>query len=697
MISRTPRWFSSNSAAGVLFGLLGIVAACSVVRAEDAKSAFPRPPEITPAVAFWTRVYADIDSNTGLVHDSRELGVVYEVLRLPRHAPPGKQQRIIRQRIRHYRRLLNRVADTPADQLSAEEQEVKRLWRPNATAARLKRAAARVRFQRGQSDRMERGLQRAAAYEDEIRGILRDKGVPEQLAALPHVESSYNPMARSKAGAAGLWQIMPATGRRYLRVNNVIDERLDPYKATDAAAQLLKHNHSVLKSWPLAITAYNHGLAGIRRAVRKSGTADIGKIIQRYNGRAFGFASRNFYPAFLAAYDVSNSRRPKYRRSSTTKVPTVVLNTYMPAAAIVEGLDVDEAALKEHNPDLATAVWEGDKRIPKSYRLRVPGTQDIALLHARMTTLEARFGHAKQVPDRLYRVQPGDNLGHIAQAHNTSVRTLVAMNTLRSSHRINAGQVLRIPLDPDTPTPKTRNGSSSISDQLAGNQSTAAETTTERLDIESSSGDEDEARPERSVSAERQMPDATTAAPAPQSLPENDDEPADENETVVIVQSDLAADPTDYLVSEDGTIEIQVGETLGHYAHWLEVATKRLRAINRMGHGQHVIVGRRLRLDLSKVRAGDFERRRKGFHAGIQNRFFEKYRISDVKNHVLGNGDNLWELSMKTYQVPLWLLRQYNPELSLDKVLSLSGSVRIPVLQLNDDSSVTPPVTPNRS
>jgi membrane-bound lytic murein transglycosylase D len=84
-----------------------------------------------------------------------------------------------------------------------------------------------------------------------------------------------------------------------------------------------------------------------------------------------------------------------------------------------------------------------------------------------------------------------------------------------------------------------------------------------------------------------------------------------------------------------------------------------------------------------------FESKRKKFHARIQNRFFNNHHIVDVKDHPVADGDNLWELSTQTYRVPLWLLRQYNPDLTFDSVLSLSSSLRVPVVQLKDESAMS--------
>ena len=170
------------------------------------------------------------------------------------------------------------------------------LWGPNPSAILLRDATQRIRFQLGQADRFKEGLIRSSSWQTHIAETFANQGLPPELAVLPHVESSFNAAAYSKVGAAGLWQFMRSTGRRYMRVDDAVDERLDPYRSTEAAAQLLAYNYRVLGSWPLALTAYNHGAAGMRRARETVGTDDFVKINRTYNSRTFGFASRNFFP-----------------------------------------------------------------------------------------------------------------------------------------------------------------------------------------------------------------------------------------------------------------------------------------------------------------------------------------------------------------------------------------------------------------
>ena len=103
----------------------------------------------------------------------------------------------------------------------------------------------------------------------EIKRLFRAYNLPEELAYLPHVESSFNFKAYSKYGAAGIWQFTRETGKRYLTIDHTRDERLDPILAAHAAAKYLKNSYDALNNWPLALTSYNYGLSGMLRAVER--------------------------------------------------------------------------------------------------------------------------------------------------------------------------------------------------------------------------------------------------------------------------------------------------------------------------------------------------------------------------------------------------------------------------------------------
>lgn len=424
-----------------LAALLLVVAGS--VKAAD-QDLFERPASLQPAIEFWTRVYSEVDSLSGFIHDSRNLAVVYDVVRLNWYDSPQVQERRIDRAMKKYREALRALAAGKREGLTAREQKVLTLWGAEADRDKLAAAVDRVRFQRGQSDRIRDGVIRAGAWEQRIRKTLRDHGLPEELAMLPHVESSYNPNVHSHAGAAGLWQFTRFTGRHYLRVDHIVDERLDPVKSTEGAARLLQRYYSRLQSWPLTITAYNHGLSGVRRAVRETGSRDIGDIVQQYDGPRFGFASRNYYAAFLAASDVARNAEAYFgplERQQVRDHWIVKMRSYVPVTDLMQQLGLDEEDIKAINPALQQAVWSGQKHVPKGYPLRIPADTANERIRALLTRVD---GHEKQIPDLFYRVQAGDTLSGIALRHKQTVRELIALNNLRSGNRILAGQRLRL-------------------------------------------------------------------------------------------------------------------------------------------------------------------------------------------------------------------------------------------------------------
>jgi peptidoglycan lytic transglycosylase D len=419
-----------------------VLFAIPLERAEG--MAFERPDSLQPAIGFWTRVYGEVDSLSGFVHDSDNLSVVYETLRFNWYDSAQVQEQQIEEAMANYRSALHSLAGGKRKDLTPREQKVLALWGGKASSETLKAAADRIRFQRGQADRIREGIIRARAWEQPIRKRLQDAGLPEALAVLPYVESSYNPQAESHAGAVGLWQFTRFTGRHYMRVDEVLDERADPAKSTDGAVRLLAYYYSKLHSWPLTITAYNHGLSGVRRAVQETGGTDIGDIVRNYKSPRFGFASRNYYAAFLAAGDVTrNAQRyfGKLQRQPAENYWTVKLPSYMAINSLIRELAVDPDVIQDLNPALQAAVWSNRKYVPKGYLLRLPATTPGATITALLDRVQ---GHAQQIPDFFYRVKAGDTLSGIALRLNHSVSDLVTLNNLRSEDHIRAGQSLRL-------------------------------------------------------------------------------------------------------------------------------------------------------------------------------------------------------------------------------------------------------------
>ncbi len=297
-------------------------------------NAFPSPPELHAKIAFWKDVFSVHSKRTVVLHDREYLDLVWLVLDLPLEtsaqaksahsntpaklkAGPSikrelsvsaqkmsavvdrvKSKALIETRLKDLKKRLRRLEKTP----EPKDAEDKRLLAIVVDLTRLRGAHLRLRTQRGIKENFDAGVLRARTLIPKIKKILKEEGVPERLAALPLVESAFNPRARSGAGAAGLWQLMPATAKQLgLKVTRKNDERFNIRKATRAAAKMLRQNFEMLERWPLAITGYNHGPYGVRRGVKLLGSTDLVYLIQNYKKSTWGFASKNFYAEFLAA------------------------------------------------------------------------------------------------------------------------------------------------------------------------------------------------------------------------------------------------------------------------------------------------------------------------------------------------------------------------------------------------------------
>ncbi len=412
-------------------------------RAED----FPRPAAIEPAVQFWTRVYTEVTTDQGYIHDARHLGVVYETLDLPPPAYYRDRQKVEKQAKARVVSALNALAQGKREGLSADEARVLAAWPEGTSSSTFRAATQDVRFQLGQSDRFKAGLARSGQWKPFIRQVLATEGLPAELDVLPHVESSFNPAAWSRVAAAGMWQFMPGTARQFMRVDHVVDQRMDPFTATEGAARLLKRNYATTGTWPLALTGYNHGAGGMVKAAKVTGTTDIATIITSYKGRAFGFASRNFYPSFLAALTVDRNAEhyfPGLRLDAPVDYDLLTLNEYIPASALARSTGLGMEELQRHNPALREPIWNGDKHIPAGYTLRLPRAELQHPLAQYVAGLPGDMRYSQQKPDLTHRIANGDSLWLIARRYDTSVAKLKSLNGLRGDN-IRVGKTLILP------------------------------------------------------------------------------------------------------------------------------------------------------------------------------------------------------------------------------------------------------------
>ena len=731
-------------------GLLLICFCASSYSQAQSSELFPRPPELEPAVQFWTRVYTEVDTRSGFLHDSQNLSVIYARLPLNRTQIENRRTSI--------REDLRILASGARSNLTASQEEILALWPAGVSNETLRTAASNVRWQLGQSDRFLGGLRRSGTYRSHINQVIREKNLPIELAVLPHVESSFNPNAYSSAAAAGMWQFGRATGRRFMRIDHIVDERMDPYIASNAAMSLLEYNYSVLGTWPLALTAYNHGAGGIARAVRQTGTTDIETIVANYRGRAFGFASRNFYAQFLAVIDVENNAREYFgdvRLDPAPSFQTVEIDAFIDAEVFAQSVGVSLEQLRADNPALRPAVWEGNKRIPQGFPVKV--RNEYAADNNLLALVPADYKFAVQTPDVAYVVERGDSLSVIASRFNTSVSRLVALNQLQSRHRIQIGQRLLLPQDNNGNQLVASNVASSDGQYTVRRGDTVSliaarygvteqdlltvngiqdrnriypgqmirlpgfETEGEQLAVIDANlrptppttvqfsdgvvvGSETSPEPEPEKSSPPPAIEESTTElaliddllPPAAVLPDNQqleaavsieeqeaeaiDPELDVTESNEQLVEALSADPSDYTVASNNSVEIQASETLGHYAEWLGIRAWDIRRLNGMAYRDPVIIGERLQLDFSRINIAEFERARREFHSTLQREFFASYRIQDVETYSVRRGDNIGGIARERYSTPIWLLRQYNPTLDFNRI-QIGQEIVFPLLE----------------
>ena len=344
-------------------------------------------------VEFWVTIFTQFHNWEILLHDSLFPNIIYEVMDVKdieenKKLSNRKKRKLISKKIKNRRKYYSKIladlyfkhsSGSPdettmtKDEIRIYEQYAKRkLDHREILAASEKK---RLRTQRGLKENFIQGIYESGRYMPEIQKIMSRHNLPEEISYLPFLESSFNNKAISKVGASGIWQFMPSTGKLFLRVDEVVDERNDPLKAAEAAALLIASNYKSLQAWSLAITAYNHGKSGMLRAVRSTKTRSLAAIIEKYNGNRFQFASKNFFSAFVAGLHTaknSNFYFGKVGSAEAVNFEEFVMQDYMSLQTLAQFTGIDLEKLKKYNPALTKAVQNQKKYIPVGYTLRVP-------------------------------------------------------------------------------------------------------------------------------------------------------------------------------------------------------------------------------------------------------------------------------------------------------------------------------------
>jgi LysM repeat protein len=531
----------------------------------DSKPGLTFPTELRLKVEFWKAIYTKYKTTQGLLHDAEDLSVIYDAIELPKSGnttSADELRYIIRER------LFN-IVRKRGENLTPEERKLLAHFPPGTTRTRLLQATENIRFQLGQADRFKEGIIRSGYYLKHIEKILHDQGLPDFVKYLPHVESSFQEYAISKGDAAGLWQLMESTGRGFgLRIDYAIDERLDPWLATAAAAKHLKRDHTFLGTWPLALTAYNHGPGGVQRAVQTLGTTDIADIAFRYTSPTFGFASRNFYAQFLAAVEVAGNYQKYFgdlpvRPALTFDTMTLTSPTYFRDLTSKYKFTVDE--FKRLNPSLRAPVIMSQRPIPKGTLVRLPPNSKRTPMQLQVASLE----------------------------HHAS------------------------------------------------------------------------------------LPKSATDAKLPQI-----------KATPMLIKKPLVSEligpvKSDFAVQDTGAkpwVKLQINETISQVADWLGVPVDQVRQWNNLGEDEQARLGQKLFLKFEAVPVPEFVGRREDYHKKIREDFFARYEVSTLSDYQVKQGENLWSICYQKFDVPPWLLQEYNAKISVAD-LSPGVKLKIPVLR----------------
>jgi membrane-bound lytic murein transglycosylase D len=605
---------------------------------------FPSYKSIHSNVLFWEKIYSHYSLTEAVIDDSKDLSKIYDVIPLLGPDLPGAARinSLFQQHaINKYREILKNISDQKP--VTADEKRVAALFPQKNRHIALALATENVRSQRGQKERFLAGVIDSGRYMKEIKRILQAHNLPEELAYLPHVESSFNFLAYSKFGAAGIWQFTRATGEQYLTIDYTLDERLDPILATHAAVKYLKKSYTTLNNWPLALTSYNYGLAGMVRAVNEQGNYE--KIFLHYNKGHFKFASRNFYSEFLAALKIAQQLEEKHKAQIQPAQSSRYLNLpgYVDITEIRRHFGISTETIKALNPALRASVVLGEKHIPKGYTLRLPAEKKTNRL---LASLPSTFYKKEQKATLFHRVQKGETAGSIAQLHGVPLKKLMKANNLNKYATIYLQQRLRIPKQPGA----ARNSQQNILKITARN----------KAKILNSGHD---STPPVLVARKKQHPSGNGYDYLPIKDP-----------NVYNVFKIYPKNGKTY-----GYITVQPEESLALYEDWLGSGSA-IATLNKLSPDAHVTPGQQLLLVFDRITPTHFEEKRLDFLQATEEDFFSAFTVIGQQIYQVLSGDTLWDLCYNKFDIPLWLLERYNSAISLTQ-LNQEQELIIPIVQ----------------
>jgi membrane-bound lytic murein transglycosylase D len=284
---------------------------------------FPVTPYYYPTVNFWFLIYTQFESSEVVIHDKTNLSLIYKVLDFSSLHKKGLsknilyvlQQKISNDRINKLKTDLHYLAANPFS-LEPDAKNIYRTLKESGVKLPIKKVDRQaffrklrdnVRTQTGQRNFIKDGIIRSLPYKSFLNKYFLDHNLPPELLAVPFLESSFNPKAESRVGAMGAWQFMPLIASYYVPKRSSspeFDYRSNVGVISVAAALLMKENFQLMKSWDMAVTAYNSGTKHLLKTRRELASIkrdiDLEAVIKHSDSQHFGFASKNFYSEFLA-------------------------------------------------------------------------------------------------------------------------------------------------------------------------------------------------------------------------------------------------------------------------------------------------------------------------------------------------------------------------------------------------------------
>ncbi|MGK0375836.1 MAG: membrane-bound lytic murein transglycosylase D [Arenicella sp.] len=427
---------------------------------------FSCPESLLPRVGFWIEVFSRWDTGTAIFHDKDNPHRVYSTLQRQEGCRNSREGDSISQERKRLKRNLSALANKLSNGGALTESQ-SRLYASfkGAPAKEVEAASNRVRCQSGNKDRMREALAQFHIYRPTILDALESQNLTPELQYLPFVESAFNPEALSHVGAAGLWQIMPSTGRGLgLTVDSKVDQRYDPRAATYAAAKYFRNSVDTLSEAafesgdtinakdlnPFVITSYNYGVGGMLRAIKQVGL-DYERLLLEYKSPSFQTAVKNFYASFLAARHVAKNSEKFFgvvapddsRRFASFNTLVLTRATSVKRISKELGIDIDD--LKGLNPALKRIIWRHKALVPKGYSMKLPYTeQGWELAASAMNQLPREIEKAGFV---VHKVRRGQTACGIAERYKASCSSLRALNKLNQAAVIYVGQRLKVPTE----------------------------------------------------------------------------------------------------------------------------------------------------------------------------------------------------------------------------------------------------------